>query len=128
MLAAVDIGNINAAIGTDKSVMRLSDEHAVRATNDGPALAQRKFNHAGIERILFRPCNRLGARLDRGQINQPSLCLGNNLMFDDKNVAELKPDSPPPERFHQLVRKRIARENLVSDKDGDQTKLTRSCR
>ena len=99
MLTTIHIGNIDPAVSTDESVLRLRDQYPVPAADHGAALAQRELDDAGIERILLCPLKRFSRGFHCGQIDQPPLSLRNNLVFNDKNVAGLKLDALPSHRF-----------------------------
>src|SRR5437588_2257795 len=53
--ASANIRDVDAAVGTDESVMGFGDEHAVLAANDGAAFAQGKFDDSGIEVVFLGP-------------------------------------------------------------------------
>ncbi len=88
-MASVDIGDVDAAVGAEKSVVSFGDEDAVLATDDRPAFAQCEFDDAGVERILFRPRDRFVGWLDRVQVDDASFGFGDDFVFDDEDVAGL---------------------------------------
>ena len=67
--------------------LRLRDEHAILAADNGAAFAQSQFNNAGVQLVFLCPGDRIGRRFDRGEIDDAAFRLGNDFVFDDENVA-----------------------------------------
>src|ERR1700758_1414295 len=87
MASTVYVGSVHAAVGADKTMPSLSDEHAILTPDHAAAFAHGQLNHAGIESIFFRPGDGCSRRLDRCQIDNAAFRLGNHLVLDDENVA-----------------------------------------
>ena len=51
---------------------------------------KREFDHAGVERVLFRPRDGFGVRFDRSQIDDLAFGLGDDFVLHDQDVAGLK--------------------------------------
>ena len=49
VLASVNVGDVNSAVGADKSVTGFSNQHAAFAANDAAALLDGQLDDAGIE-------------------------------------------------------------------------------
>ena len=64
VLAAVDVGNIHAAVGADEAVASFGDQDSVFATDHSLAFLREQLRHARIQIVAARP----GARLAEGLI------------------------------------------------------------
>ncbi len=115
--AAIDVGNIHAAVGADEAVMGLGDEHAVLAADDGAAFAQSEFDDAGIEVIFLRPGGECGRWFNRCKIDDAAFRFGNDLVFDDENVAGREGEFIFAKRLQEFVGDRIAGADFVGERD-----------
>ena len=70
--ASVDVGNIDAAIRTEKTVAGLRDQDAVLAADYGAAFAQSEFDYAGIEIVSPCPGDGFGGGSDGREIGRAS--------------------------------------------------------
>src|ERR1700676_3428081 len=73
--ASLDVGDVDAAVSAEKAMVRLGDQHAVFAPNDGAAFAQGQFDDAGVEGILFRPRTGFLGGMNRGEIDEAAFGL-----------------------------------------------------
>ena len=118
MTPSVDVRDVDAAVGAQKSVMRLGDEHAVFAADRRRlALAKGEFDHARIEIVLFGPRDGFFGWVDRFQIDDAALGFGDDLVFDHENVAGLEADSGGTQAVEQAVGKRVAGGDFARDGD-----------
>ena len=66
---------------------RLGDEHAVGHPDDASRLAQDDLDLAGIAVVALGELDRLGSRLDPGQVDDRALGLRDDLLRDDQDVV-----------------------------------------
>ncbi len=90
VLAAIDVGDIDGAVGADKTVAGFGDEHSVLAADDGDAFAQGELNDARIEVILFGPRDGVARWLDGGEIDDAAFSFGDDFVLHDEDVAVLQ--------------------------------------
>ena len=89
MQAAIDVGDIHAAVGADQAVVRLGDQNAILAAHDPLALRESDFSDASIQMVFASPFVGTRRRLDGGEFHESSFRLGNDLVLDDQNVTLL---------------------------------------
>src|SRR5260370_31335657 len=120
MAAAIDVGDIDAAVRANESVARFSNENAILAPDDRAALAQGEFDDRGMEFVLLCPGDRGSRRLDRSQIHHAALGFRDNLVFNDANVAGLERKVMCPERLQKLFSDRIPWFDIVGERDREE--------
>src|ERR1017187_3383216 len=86
VVAAIDVGDVHAAVGADETVPSLGDEHAVLAPDDSAALAQGELDDAGIQIVFLCPGGGIGGGFDRCEVDNAALRFGDDLVFDHENV------------------------------------------
>src|SRR5438045_5617624 len=119
MPASVDIGNVDATICAKKTVLRLGDESAILAANDGAAFAQRKLDDASVKAVLFCPRDRIGRWRDGGKLDQSPLGFRDDLVFDDNDVARLKLQPVAVQGFKQFIGDAITALDVIRQQDRD---------
>ena len=62
MAAAIDVGNIDAAIGADQAVTGFSDQNATFAAHHSLAFCESHFGYARVEIVTPRPSARTWRR------------------------------------------------------------------
>ena len=90
MFATADVGDVDAAVGADESVVCLGNEDSVFAADDGAAFAQGEFDDAGVEIVLPGPGFRFDGRLDRGEVDEAAFSFRDDFVFDDEDVSGLE--------------------------------------
>ncbi len=123
MTSSIDVGDIDAAVGAEKAVVRLGDQDAVLAAEDAAALAQGEFDDAGVKSILFRPSDRFFRGLDRGKVDYAAFGFGDDFVFDDEDVAGLEAEAVSAQRGEQFVGEGVARVDFVQKRDGDEAEF-----
>ena len=81
--SAIDIGDVDSAVGAYESVMSFGDENAVLAAHDSLALSDGQFDYSRVEVEAARPTAGSGGGMDGRQINELSLGFGDDFVFDD---------------------------------------------
>lgn len=119
MLAAIYIRHVDAAVGAKESVVCFSDQYSVLAANHSAALTQRQFHDTRIVAELPCPRQRFVRRSDGRQINYPAFGFGDDLMFDDENVAGEKALTVAAKRLDQFIGDGIAWLDVGSKLDGN---------
>ena len=125
--ASVDVGDVDAAVGAEKAVVGFGDEDAVFAANYGAAFAQGQFDDAGVEGVLFRPCDGFVGGLDRGEIDEAAFGFGDDFVFDDQDVAGLEAEAAFAEGLEQFVGEGVAGMDFVGQRNWDQAKFIGRC-
>lgn len=90
VLSAIYVGDVHAAVSADETVARLGNQHTVFAPNDGAALAQGQFDDASVYFVFPGPCERMGRRFNRCQIDDSAFRFGNDFMFDNEDVTRFE--------------------------------------
>ena len=81
VLATVDVGDIDPAIGADETVAGLGYQDPVFATDDGLAFADRQFGDARVDLVTTCPGTGLRGGPNRVKSDQPALGLETILCF-----------------------------------------------
>src|SRR5260370_25158240 len=101
----------------------LGDEHAILAADHAPALSERKLDDTGVKAVLLGPGNGVFRRPNRGQINHPPFRLGDDLVFDDQDVARSQRHALTAKRLQQFFCESVARSDLIRKGNRDETKF-----
>jgi hypothetical protein len=82
-----DVGRVDPAVGADEAVLGLGDQDAVRHPYDAPRFAQDDLDLARIAIPALGEGDGLGPRLDRVEIDDRTLRLGDDLLGDDEDIV-----------------------------------------
>ena len=77
---------VDPGAGAHEPVVRLHDEEAATAADDPPALAQHELDHPRVAALRGQGA-RPGGRLDRRELDDPSLGLADRLVGDHHDIA-----------------------------------------
>src|SRR5947209_7819090 len=87
MPAAIHVRHVNAAIGTHEAVTSLSYQHTVLSADQAFAFTNREFRYAWVDMKSFTPGAGCRGRTNRVQINEFSLSLRDDLVFQNEDVS-----------------------------------------
>ena len=87
MATSVYVGDVHGAVGADQAMASFRDQDAALAPHDAMALLCGELYYPRIEMIVVRPAAGREGGFDLGEVYELSLGLGNDFVFDDKNVA-----------------------------------------
>src|SRR6202041_1801579 len=73
---AVDIRNVDTAVGADKALRCLGNKHAILASNHAATFAQCQLDDAGIEIVFSCPRKGRGGGFDRVEIDYAAFHFG----------------------------------------------------
>src|SRR5881275_3286006 len=90
MSTPIYIGYIDAAVGANKSMMRLGNQNSTFAPHHPLALRQSQFDHTRINTESLGPNSRTRGRLDRLQVFELTFSLRDDFVFYNEDVAQLQ--------------------------------------
>ena len=117
--AAIDVGDIYAAVGADETVTRLGDEHAVLAPDYGAALAQGKLDDASIQFVFLRPGDRMAEGLIVARSTMRPSALETILCLTTRMSPGLNARFMLPQRLQQFVGERVAGIDFIRERNRD---------
>src|SRR5215467_7896904 len=93
------------------------DQNALGAADDGTTFASRQFDHPRVQIVATGPFERVCRRTNAAEIDKTTLGLGDDLVFDDQDVAGTKPQAVSTQRAEKQPGDVISGPNLVGKRN-----------
>src|SRR5215472_12862481 len=93
------------------------DQNALGAADDGTTFASREFDHPRVQIVLPGPFERVCGRTNAAEIDETTLSLGDDLVFDDQDVAGTQPQAVSTQGAEKLPGNVISGPNLVAKRN-----------